>query len=119
MTRRERLEAVIRGEISEELVSSCREELKKLDERSAKVLKEVRESMKYKENQELGRRIDEVLSGEPLQVEEIREKAGIGEEVSRQRLTAICTNLVREEKAEVVDLKVKGKGIRKGYKKKD
>ena len=34
MTRRERLEMVIRGEITSELIEECKEELKKLDVQS-------------------------------------------------------------------------------------
>lgn len=113
MTRRERLEAVIEGRITDELIDDCKKELEKLNERSAKALADSKESIRYKENQELGGRIYEILGTEPLQAEEIREKLGI--EMTRQRVTAICTNLVREGKVETVEVKVKGKGIRKGY----
>lgn len=113
MTRRERLEAVIEGRITEELIEDCRRELEKLDERSAKILANTRESARYKENKGYEERVLEILGEEPIQVEEIKEKLGI--EMSRQRLTAICTNLVREGRANTVDLKVKGKGKRKGY----
>lgn len=115
MTKRERLEAVIRGEITEELVESCREELKKLDERSATALAKSKESARYKENKEYEERICGVVGEEPLQIDEIGEKLGVAGKVTRQRLTAVCTNLVREGRIGVVDLKVKGKGTRKGY----
>ena len=48
-----------------------------------------------------------------MQIGEIKEKLGV--EVARQRLTAICTSLAREGRIKVVDLKIKGKGTRKGY----
>ena len=113
MTRRERLEAVIRGELSEELIESCREELAKLDERSARANEVSKESANYKENKMYEERICEVLSEEPIQVDELAEK--VGSTLSRQRLTAICTNLIREGRIKSCDVKVKGKGKRKAY----
>ena len=113
MTRRQRLEAVINGEITEELIESCKEELKKLDAEGAKALAKSKETSRYKENKELEEKIVEVLTSEPIQVEELMEKLGI--ELTRQRLTAICTNLVREGRIYVVDVKVKGKGKRRAY----
>ena len=115
MTRRQRLEAVIRGEITEELVESCKEELKKLNAEGAKALAKSKETSRYKENKELEGRIIEVLGEEPIQVEELKEKLGV--DLTRQRLTSLCTNLVREGLIESVDVKVKNKGMRKAYKK--
>ena len=113
MTRRERLEAIINGEITEELIEECREELKKLDERCAAANEKAKTTKNYVENKAYEEQILEVLGKEPLQIGEIGELTGI--EVSRQRLTAVCTNLVREGKVKTVDVKVKGKGKRKGY----
>ena len=112
MTRRERLEAVIRGEISEALIKSCREELAKLDERA---VKETKTSMNYVENKEYEERICAALHGmsEPVQVDELGEL--VGSTLSRQRLTAICTNLIREGRIRSCDVKVKNKGKRKAY----
>lgn len=114
MTRRQRLEAVIRGEITEELIESCREELAKLDVQSASA----KESMKgpnYEENKEYEERICEALSreNEPIQIDELGEK--VGSTLTRQRLTAICTNLIREGRIKSCDVKVKNKGKRKAY----
>lgn len=113
MTRKERLEAVINGNITEELIEECKRELDKLNERSTAALAKSKESPRYKENKELEERICAILSSEPLQVEEIKNVLGV--DVTRQRLTGICTNLAREGRVEVVDLKIKGKGKRKGY----
>lgn len=112
MTRRQRLEAVIRGEITEELIESCREELAKLDVQSASA----KESMKgpnYEENKEYEERICEVLTNEPIQIDELAEK--VESTLTRQRLTAICTNLIREGRIKSCDVKVKNKGKRKAY----
>lgn len=115
MTRRERLEAIIRGEISEELIADCKRELEKLNERGAAVLAKSKETAQYKENKAYEERIYGILKERPetMQVDELRSL--VAPELSRQRVTAICTNLVREGRIGVTDLKIKGKGIRKGY----
>ena len=113
MTRRQRLEAVIRGKITEELIEECKVELAKLDERSARANEEAKETLNYKENKEFGERVVEVLTEEPIQIDELAER--IGWTLSRQRLTAICTNLIRERRICSCDVKVKNKGKRKAY----
>jgi len=113
MTRRQRLEAVINGEITEELIAECKEELKKLDVASAKALEKARSTDHYNENKVLEEKIVEVLTEEPIQVEDLMEKLGV--ELTRQRLTAICTNLIKAGRINSTDVKVKGKGKRKAY----
>lgn len=113
MTRRQRLEAVINGEITEELIESCKEELAKLDLRSADAMEKVKDTAHYSENKEYERRILDVLCADPMQIDELAER--IDSTLTRQRLTAICTNLIREGKIFSCDVKVKGKGTRKGY----
>ena len=110
MTRRERLEMVIRGTITEELIEECKRELEKLDAHRT----HARENANYNENKEVEERICAALRGasEPVQVDELGEL--IGCMFARQRLTAICTNLIREGKIKSVDVKTK-KGKRKGY----
>ena len=113
MTRRERLEMVIRGEITEELVEECKAELKKLDKRSGAALQRTRETETYKENREVELRIIGCLSEEPVQVDGLMEKLGWTE--SRQKLTGLCTNLVKNGKIKSTEVKVKGKGKRVAY----
>jgi len=113
MTRRQRLEAVINGEITEELIADCKVELEKLDAASAKSLERARSTDHYNENKELENQVEALLTSEPIQIDELKEKLGV--EMTRQRLTAICTNLVKAGRIEVVDVKVKGKGKRKAY----
>jgi len=113
MTRRERLEAVINGEITEELIADCKAELEKLNEHKDKVLARAKESVNYKENKVYEERICEVLGEEPKLIDEIRSM--VAPELTRQRMTAICTNLVREGRIYAVDIKVKGKGKRRAY----
>ena len=115
MTRRERLELIIRGELTEELINECKEELKKLDERSAAALAKSKESEQYRANKMYEERVYEFLEGleEPVQVGEILAEVAPG--LTRQRMTAICTNLVREGRIRAVEVKVKGKGKRRAY----
>lgn len=110
MTRRERLELVIKGEINEELIEDCKRELEKLDAHRT----HARENANVQENKEYEERICAALreASEPVQVDELREL--IGCTFARQRLTAICTNLIREGRIRSVDVKTK-KGKRKAY----
>ena len=110
MTRRERLEMVIRGEISEELIEDCKKELEKLDAHRT----HARENANGQENKEFEERICAALlqASEPVQIDELAELVGCT--FARQRLTAICTNLIREGKIYSCDVKTK-KGKRKGY----
>ena len=110
MTRRERLELVIKGEINEELIEECKRELEKLDAHRT----HARENANVQENKEFEERICAALreASEPVQVDELAEL--IGATFSRQRLTAICTNLIREGRIHSCDVKTK-KGKRKAY----
>lgn len=111
MTRRQRLEAVINGEITEELVESCKAELEKLNAQGAGA-KEPTENQK--ENAQIGEVILQILSdGSHLQIEGLM--AQLQTQMSRQKITAICTNLIREGRLKSEDVKVSGKGKRKAY----
>jgi len=113
MTRKQRLEAVIAGDISEELIADCREELEKLNERSEAAKAEPTEQQK--ENKVLEDEVVAYLEAQngPVQIVELVDVVSLP--VKRQRLTAVCTNLLREGRIAVCDVKVKGKGKRKAY----
>lgn len=110
MTRRERLELVIKGEINKELIEDCKRELEKLNAHRD----HAKENQNYSENKEVEEKIVEVLARVegPVQVDELAELVGCT--FARQRLTAICTNLIREGRIKSCDVKTK-KGKRKGY----
>ena len=110
MTRRERLEMVIAGTITDELIEDCKRELEKLDAHRT----HARENQNYNENKEVEERICAALlqASEPVQIDELGEL--IGCTFARQRLTAICTNLIREGRIYSCDVKTK-KGKRKAY----
>ena len=108
MTRRERLEMVIRGEITEELIEDCKREIEKIDRDLAKL----KENDHYNENKTIENRILQMIGPMPMQIDEIR--THVAPDLTRQRVTAICTNLVREGKIQVCEVKTK-KGKRKAY----
>jgi hypothetical protein len=101
---------VIRGEINEELIADCKRELKKLDAHRT----HARENVNGQENHEMEEKIVDVLARVegPVQVDELAELVQCT--FARQRLTAICTNLIREGRIRSCDVKTK-KGKRKGY----
>ena len=104
MTRRERLEMIIRGEINDELIEECKRELEKLDAHRT----HARENANAQENKEYEERICAALRGmsEPVQIDELAELVGCT--FARQRLTAICTNLIREGRIHSCDIKFAG-----------
>lgn len=109
MTRRERLEMVIAGNITEELVEECKVELEKLNASNA--------SRKPTERQVVNGQIAETILGfltdEPMFVDAI--VANLGGDYTRQRVSGILTTLVKDGKVHSEDVKVKGKGKRKAY----
>ena len=113
MTRRERLEMVIRGEITPELIEECKVELAKLNERSMAALAKSKTTENYLENKEWEPRICAGLENGPLTVDDLARH--ISWPYSRQRLTAVCTNLAREGKIQTTEVKIKGKGRRRAY----
>ena len=106
MTRRERLEMVIAGNITNELIEECKVEIEKMDTANAK----------RTENASIMENIMGVVanSDEPILVDGIVEGLGV-EGLTRQRVSSLCTILVKDGRLNSVDVKVKGKGKRKAY----
>jgi hypothetical protein len=109
MTRRERLEMVIANNITEELIEECKVELEKLNASNASR----KPTAHQVENVKIGEDILALLSSEPKFVEDVL--AGLDGELTRQRVSGILTNLVKDGKVHSEDVKVKGKGKRKAY----
>ncbi len=109
MTRRERLEMVIANTITEELIEDCKVELEKLNASNASR----KPTAHQKVNAEIANTILGVLTEEPMMVEDIL--AYLGGDYTRQRISGILTNLVKDGKVIANDVKVKGKGKRKAY----
>ena len=104
------MELVIKGEINEELIEDCKRELEKLNAHRD----HAKENANYNENKEVEEKIVEVLARVEgsVQIDELAELVQCT--FARQRLTAICTNLIREGRIKSCDIKTK-KGKRKGY----
>ena len=106
MTKREMFEAIVNGNITEEVIAMAQNEIAKMDERNAK-----RKSSPSKTaiaNEPIKAEIAKVLTNEPQSASEIAEKVNI----SVQK----CSALLRQiEGLAVTEIKVKGKGKVKGY----
>ena len=109
MTRRERLEMVIANNITEELIEECKVELEKLNASNASR----KPTAHQVENVKIGEDILALLTSEPKFVEDVL--AGLDGKLTRQRVSGILTNLVKDGKVHSEDVKVKGKGKRKVY----
>ena len=110
MTKREFMEAIVNGTMTEEIQAMAAEELKKMDAANAK--RRERVSKKAQENAPLIEKIvAEILTDEPQTATIIGEKLG----VSTQKASALCRQAVKDGQADVTDVKIKGKGMQKGY----
>lgn len=112
MTKREFLMAVIEKVEDAELKLFAEQEVEKMDERNAK--RKNSPSKKSLENEPIKEKIVEVLNGcEGLVIaSEIAEKV----EISTQKASALCRQLVENGVLASEEVKVKGKGKVKGYK---
>ena len=106
MTRREMFEAIVNGNVTEEVVAMAQNEIVKMDERNAK--RKNTPSKTAIANEPIKAHIVEVLTDIPQSASEVAEKV----EISTQK----CSALLRQiEGLAVTEIKVKGKGKVKGY----
>lgn len=106
MTRREMFEAIVNGNVTEEVVAMAQNEIVKMDERNAK--RKNSPSKTAIANEPIKAHIVEVLTHEPQTASDIASKV----EISTQK----CSALLRQiEGLVVTEVKVKGKGKVKGY----
>ena len=113
MTIREFMTAVAAMEnVSADLKEFAENEIAKLDARNAK--RAEKPSKTAIANEPIKAEIMRVIgeSEEPMTASKIAE---IMVEYKVQKISALCTQLVKEEKLAVTDVKVKGKGTQKGY----
>ena len=115
MTRPEALRMGAAGQTSEELVAYCEKELKKIEEKEEKRKENVKISERGQDNEKLKADIVEILlkATDWIDVKEICK--GLGNGYSRQKVTSMCTELVRAGQVEVTEINVPGVGKRKGY----
>lgn len=110
MTKREFLNAIATGTVNEEVIAKANELIAQMDAENAK--RRERPSKKAVENAPLIERIvNEILGEEVMTATMVGEALG----VSTQKASALCRAAVKEGKAAQVDVKVKGKGVQKGY----
>ena len=110
MTNREFFEKVEKGEITEEVKAHATEAIAKLDKRNAD--RQAKPSKTALENAPIKVAILEYLVGKSEEVASvIAENVGI----STSKASALCGQLVAEEKIVATEVKIKGKGKVKGY----
>ena len=106
MTKREMFEAIINGNINEEIIEMAKHEIVKMDEKNAK--RKNSPSKTALANEPIKAKIKEVLTHEPQSASEIAEKV----EISTQKASALLRQI---EGLAISEIKVKGKGKVKGY----
>ena len=110
MTNREFYNAVVAGKISEEVVAFANDEIAKLDARNEKR----RNTPTKAQEANVGIKqaiVDYLASVKSAVASEIASAC----EVSTQKVSSLCKQLVDEGKIKVADIKVKGKGSLKSY----
>ena len=106
MTNREMLTAIVNGELTDEVIEKAKSEIAKLDARNAN--RKNKPSKTQIENAPIIEKIAELLTEEPMRASEIGEALGIS--------TAKASALAKKVEGVIVtDVKVKGKGMQKGY----
>lgn len=110
MTRREMFEAIVAGNVTEEVVAKAVEEIEKMNARNAK--RANTPSKKAIANEPIKANIAEFLAErEPTVASEIAS----GLELTVQKVSALCRQMVADGVLNVSEVKVKGKGTQKAY----
>lgn len=111
MTNREFFENVMNGIINDEMMEHATNAIAKLDARNAR--RKEMPSKKSKENEPIKANIIDFLNGKDFTV---ASEIAKGLELTTQKVSALCRQLVENGMLTVTDVKVKGKGTQKGYK---
>ena len=111
MTQREFFENIINGTIGTEEIDHAKAEIEKLNARNAK--RAERPSKKAVENEPIKANIADFLNDKDFT---IASEIAVGLELSTQKVSALCRQMVADGVLAVTDVKVKGKGNQKGYK---
>lgn len=109
MTNREFYTAIVMGTINDEVKKFASEAICKMDKRLA--TRSSKPTKKQEENQVLKASILKMLTAEPMLAKEISEKM----EISVQKASALCRQLVETGEAKAVGIKVPKKGEQKAY----
>ena len=110
MTNREFFEKVMKNEVDAEVIAHAEQSIAKLDKRNAD--RQAKPSKTALENAPIKVAILEYLVGKSEEVASvIAENVGI----STSKASALCGQLVAEDKVVATEVKIKGKGKVKGY----
>ena len=110
MTNREFFEKVMKNEVDADVIAHAEQSIAKLDKRNAD--RQAKPSKTALENAPIKVAILEYLVGKSEEVASvIAENLGI----STSKASALCGQLVAEEKIVATEVKIKGKGKVKGY----
>ena len=110
MTNREFYNAIINGEVTDEVVAMAKAEIEKLDARNEK-----RRNTLTKEQKENEDRKAVILAYLKDNAKALAADIGHACDYSTQRVSALCKQLVESGDIKVEDIKVKGKGVLKAY----
>lgn len=110
MTQREFLNNIINGNINNDTIEMAKAEIAKLDARNDKRRNTL--TKEQKENEVIKESILGVLNGVTTAAE-----VGKALEISTQKASALLGQLAYDEKVIVTEVKIKGKGTVKGYRK--
>ena len=110
MTNREFFNAIVNGELNDEVIEKAKAEIVKLDERNAK--RASKPSKKAIENEPIKESIaNHLVDGEKHLASEIAKSL----DLSVSKVSALCRQMVADGVLTVEDVKVKGKGMQKSY----
>ena len=110
MTNREFFNAIINANVNDELTQHATAELAKLDARNAK--RSSKPSKTQLENEPIKAHLLEILAVKPMTASEIHE---VDEDLSTQKISSLCRQLVDAGKLAVEEVKVPKKGKQKQY----
>ena len=115
MQKREMYNAILNGEINDEVLAQVRAELDAMDAANAKRAVKAAEKRVAKEAEKAPIReaIMAVMSDEPKTASDLIAEAGV--EIKPQAIPALLKGLVEAGQVVKVDIKVKGKGSQRGY----
>ena len=115
MTKREMYNAILAGEINDEVLAQVRAELDAMDATNAKRAVKAAEKREAKEAEKAPIReaVYAVISDEPKTASDLIAEAGV--EIKPQAIPALLKGLVEAGQVVKVDIKVKGKGSQRGY----
>lgn len=108
-TKREMLNVIVNGELNEEVMAWAASEIEKLNHTNE--MRRNKQSKKALENEPIKTAILDKLTDEPQTATIVGEAVGI----STQKASALLRQLVEAGKCERVEVKIKGKGVQKGY----